>query len=119
MTNAHQIKAAVAAAHARFGRLDVIVNNAGYGLFGALEEVTEQEVRRLFDVNVFGPLQVMQAALPFLRGQRRGHLINISSIASLAPIAGSAIYAAARVRSMDSRKAWRMKLRHWASRLLW
>ena len=81
-------------AHALHGRLDVIVNNAGYGLLGAIEEARDAEVRRVFDVNFFGPLQVIQAALPFLRAQRRGHIVNISSIAGLAPMPGSGIYAA-------------------------
>jgi NAD(P)-dependent dehydrogenase (short-subunit alcohol dehydrogenase family) len=76
------------------GRIDVIVNNAGYGLLGAVEEAGIEESRHLFEVNFFGPLQIIQAALPFLRVQRKGHIINISSIAGLAPNAGSGLYAA-------------------------
>ena len=91
---ADQATRAIVRAHALHGRLDVIVNNAGYGLLGAIEEARDAEVRRVFDVNFFGPLQVIQAALPFLRAQRRGHIVNISSIAGLAPLSGSGIYAA-------------------------
>ena len=94
LPSANQTKRAIVRAHALHGWLDVIVNNAGYGLLGAIEEARDAEVRRVFDVNFFGPLQVIQAALPFLRAQRRGHIVNISSVAGLAPLPGSGIYAA-------------------------
>lgn len=63
-----------------FGSIDVIVNNAGYGLFGSLEELTDAEVRENFDVNVFGVLNVIRKAMPFLRKQKSGHIFNIASI---------------------------------------
>jgi NADP-dependent 3-hydroxy acid dehydrogenase YdfG len=82
--------AAVAAAHERFGRLDVVVNNAGYGLFGAIEEVDEAQARAQLDTNLLGALWVTQAALPILRGQRSGHILQVSSIGGIAafPLVG-------------------------------
>lgn len=76
------------------GGLDVIVNNAAYGLLGAIENASDAEAARLFEVNVFGTFRVIRAALPQLRAQRRGHIINITSIAGRAPMAGSGLYAA-------------------------
>lgn len=77
------VKKAVTATISHFGALDVVVNNAGYGQFGAVEEVSDAEARRNYDVNVFGTLNVLRAALPQLREQRSGHVFNISSIGGL------------------------------------
>jgi NAD(P)-dependent dehydrogenase (short-subunit alcohol dehydrogenase family) len=77
------VRAAVSETIARFGGLDVVVNNAGYGQFGAVEEVSDAEARANFDVNVFGVLNVLRATLPQLRQQRSGHIFNIASIAGL------------------------------------
>lgn len=96
LTEPAQIKQTVEAAYQLHGRLDVIVNNAGYGLLGALEETSDEDIQRVFDVNFFGVVHLIQAVLPYLRQQRSGHLVNLSSIAGLAPMAGSSLYAAAK-----------------------
>lgn len=79
-----------------FGKIDVIVNNAGYGIGGAIEELSEQEINENFNVNFFAVVKVIQQALPYLRNQRSGHIINISSIAGFAPGLGWSIYCAAK-----------------------
>jgi NAD(P)-dependent dehydrogenase (short-subunit alcohol dehydrogenase family) len=94
VTSPDAARAAVADATDRFGRIDVIVNNAGYGLFGALEELSDEELRREFDTIVFGALNVTRAALPQLRSQRSGHIVQISSLEGVAPaVAGESAYA--------------------------
>jgi len=92
--DAAAVESTVAKAFELSGGLDVIVNNAGYGLLGAIENATDAEMARLFDVNVFGTFRVIRAALPRLRAKGRGHIINITSIAGRAPMAGSGLYAA-------------------------
>ncbi|MFC3199930.1 SDR family NAD(P)-dependent oxidoreductase [Parapedobacter deserti] len=77
--NRQQATTAVNAAHAHFGRLDVVLNNAGYSLVGTIEEASADDIRQLYDTNVFGPVSVIQAALPLLRKQGRGHILGTSS----------------------------------------
>lgn len=79
VTNEEQVKAAVAKAHAHFGRLDIVLNNAGYSLVSTIEEASADDVRALYETNVLGPLAVIKAALPLLREQGNGHIIGVSS----------------------------------------
>jgi NAD(P)-dependent dehydrogenase (short-subunit alcohol dehydrogenase family) len=92
MTDAASVRRAVEDAEAALGGLDILVNNAGYGLVGAVEEVTLEEVRAQFEVNVFAPIAAIQAVLPHFRRRRAGHIINITSISGLAAWAGTGIY---------------------------
>jgi NAD(P)-dependent dehydrogenase (short-subunit alcohol dehydrogenase family) len=78
------------------GHLDVLVNNAGYGLLGAVEDADEDDIARLFEVDLMAPLRLIRAALPRFRAQGSGHIVNVTSIAGRAPGAGSAFYAAAK-----------------------
>lgn len=96
IADAAAIAPAIDAAFAQTGRIDVLVNNAGYGLLGAIEEATDAEVERLFRTNVLGPFALIRAALPGLRAQGSGHIVNITSIAGRAPMASSGMYAAAK-----------------------
>ncbi|MEU6642590.1 SDR family NAD(P)-dependent oxidoreductase [Saccharomonospora sp. NPDC046836] len=78
----------------RFGGLDVVVNNAGYGFLAAVEETSDREVRDMLDVQVAGVWNVLRAALPILRGQRSGHIVNVSSVLGLTAVPGWALYCA-------------------------
>jgi NAD(P)-dependent dehydrogenase (short-subunit alcohol dehydrogenase family) len=96
VTNTAQCGAVVEEAVRVFGRLDVLVNNAGYGLVGSLEESTPEQIQRNFAVNFFGPLTLIRAALPFFRAAKGGHVLNISAAAAVANYAGFGIYGAAK-----------------------
>jgi NAD(P)-dependent dehydrogenase (short-subunit alcohol dehydrogenase family) len=92
VTNQASVDLAVSSAIEQLGRIDVLVNNAGYGLAGAIEEATEAEFMPVFETNLFGLIRVTRAFLPQLRKQRSGHIVNISSMAGLVGFAGWGYY---------------------------
>jgi NAD(P)-dependent dehydrogenase (short-subunit alcohol dehydrogenase family) len=96
VTDREECFAGVRSAHDRFGRLDVVVNNAGYGQYGFVEELSEADARAQMDTNFFGALWVTQAALPILRAQRSGHLIQVSSIGGVTAFPNLGIYHASK-----------------------
>jgi NAD(P)-dependent dehydrogenase (short-subunit alcohol dehydrogenase family) len=96
VTDKDQIDAVVAAAREKFGRIDVLVNNAGYGYQSTVEEGEEAEIRAQFDTNVFGLFAITRAVLPAMRAQRSGRIINITSVAGLIGFPGSGYYAASK-----------------------
>lgn len=93
VTNEQQLKDAATAAVTHFGRIDVLVNNAGRGLLCAVEEASDKAARAVFDVNVFGVLNTLRAVLPALRAQRSGHVLNISSVGGFTTAPGWGMYA--------------------------
>lgn len=96
VTNSDEVQQALNTALAAFGRIDVLVNNAGYGLVGALEEVSDEQIRRNFDTNLFGAINMMRAVLPIMRQQKQGHILNMSAIAGFSNELGFSIYGGAK-----------------------
>jgi NAD(P)-dependent dehydrogenase (short-subunit alcohol dehydrogenase family) len=94
LTNEDSVGCAMHQTKKAFGSIDVVINNAGYGIGGSIEELTEDETRDNFNVNVFGTLNVIRMVMPYMRYQQSGHIINISSIAGFAPGTGWSVYAA-------------------------
>jgi NAD(P)-dependent dehydrogenase (short-subunit alcohol dehydrogenase family) len=96
VTDAASVRRAVADAETALGRIDVLVNNAGYGVVGGIEEIDQDQTRRQMEVNFFGALEVTRAALPAMRARRAGHIVNVSSVGGVAAYAGFGIYNASK-----------------------
>ncbi|GAB4018469.1 SDR family NAD(P)-dependent oxidoreductase [Spirosoma sp. KCTC 42546] len=96
VTNKEQIRSAVAHAMAQFGRIDVLVNNAGFGIIGAAEAFTDEQVRSQLETNLYAPIDLTRAVLPHMRNQRSGHILQISSIGGRVGNAGLTMYQAAK-----------------------
>lgn len=96
VTHPTQLQEAVQLAISVFGCLDVVINNAGYGALGSIEEITEAETRRQFEVNLFGPLRLIRAVPPHLRAQRAGHVLNVTSVGGLIGLAHAGVYNSAK-----------------------
>jgi NAD(P)-dependent dehydrogenase (short-subunit alcohol dehydrogenase family) len=96
VTNHDDDFAAVKFAFDHFGEIDIVINNAGYGLFGTIEEVTEEQARTQIETNLFGPLWISQAALPYLRKQGHGHIIQVSSIGGVGAFGTLGLYHASK-----------------------
>ncbi|MEV7629799.1 SDR family NAD(P)-dependent oxidoreductase [Actinoplanes sp. NPDC089786] len=94
LTDEQAVAGALSATVNRFGQIDVVVNNAGYGFLAAVEEVTDADAREMFDVQIFGTWNVLRAVLPIFRAARSGHVINVSSILGLTSFPGWGLYCA-------------------------
>lgn len=92
VTDPQAVRQAISTALEAFGQIDAVVNNAGYGSLGAIEELSDAQIRRQFETNLFGALDVMRAVLPTLRKQRRGHILNISSVGGFVSFSGTGVY---------------------------
>lgn len=96
VTDAESVRTTVKDAHDKFGRIDVVVNNAGYGLLGPFEAATDEQVRKQFETNVFGLMAVCREVIPIMRSQKKGVIVNVSSISGLAALPFSSLYAASK-----------------------
>ncbi|MGI4762484.1 MAG: SDR family NAD(P)-dependent oxidoreductase [Janthinobacterium lividum] len=96
VTNEQQVQEAVAAATAKFGHIDVLVNNAGYGLLGYFEEMSAETIRKQLETNLFGTMSVTRAVLPVMRGQGQGFVVVVSSTAGIRAVGGGSVYSASK-----------------------
>ena len=110
VTNPEQIANAVAVAEQSFGKIDVMVNNAGYGLIGALEECSAEQMTKNLATNLVGPLNLIKAVLPGMRSRRSGHIINLTAVAGVANHEGFAVYGAAKFGLEGASEALRIEL---------
>jgi NAD(P)-dependent dehydrogenase (short-subunit alcohol dehydrogenase family) len=113
ITDSASIKKLIAEIKNKDGRIDVLVNNAGYGIVGPQEAVSEAQVKDLFAVNVFGPLQLIQESLPLLRASHDGHIINISSTSGMRALPGLGTYAASKMALEGISEAFAAELAPW------
>ena len=100
------VRGCIEAVSSAGGRIDVVINNAGYELAGALEELTAEETRAQFETNFFGVVRMIDAVLPTMRRQKRGHIINVSSLAGVSSIPFLSIYSRASLRWKGTRKPY-------------
>jgi NAD(P)-dependent dehydrogenase (short-subunit alcohol dehydrogenase family) len=110
VTSDQQTATAVAQAEAHFGAIDVLANVAGYGLIGSIEETSDPELERLFEVNFYGQVRLIKAVLPGMRRRRRGHIVNFSSVAAVSVIGGAGQYAASKLAVEGMSEALRVEL---------
>lgn len=113
ITNQASVKKLIAEIQSKDGRLDTLVNNAGYGIVGPQEAVSNAQVKELFDVNVFGPLLLIQESLPLLRANHHGHIINISSTSGMRALPGLGTYAASKMALEGISEAFAAELAPW------
>jgi NAD(P)-dependent dehydrogenase (short-subunit alcohol dehydrogenase family) len=96
ITSDEQVDAAIAAALGRFGRIDALVNNAGYGLLGYFEEMTDKQIRDQIETNVYGAMRLVRAVLPTMRQQQSGLIVNVSSTSGIKAVEGGSVYSASK-----------------------
>ena len=111
VANTKSIQNAIAVIVEKHGRIDVLINNAGAGITGPLEEIPEEEIFKNFTTNYFGPINVIKAVLPSMRNQRRGLIVNITSIAGYMGLPYRGIYSASKAALEITTEAWRMELK--------
>jgi NAD(P)-dependent dehydrogenase (short-subunit alcohol dehydrogenase family) len=112
VTKPQEVAEAVEGAIATFGRIDVLVNNAGYGWVGAIEEASDEDIRKQFETNVFGVLSLTKAVLPHLRKQQSGHIINFSSVGGFVGFPGSGIYCSTKFAIEGISEALAQEVKH-------